>query len=181
MGGIPMYRRLAFFFLGIFTSVLCGCSHIARLYPVQGPLSAQTPSPVFFAKITDKPFVVGDPGPVYPGGISVVLRDGEVGKAHWERVVPIKPPTGGVAVDSSPTAPDIASAWDGVYGPGFYVSNVLGSPLHYRAIVSGNRGTVLSLEIWEPEPHRSFRDIHFVDSIKGVARDNRGNIFKLVL
>ena len=33
-------------------SLMAGCSATLRLYPVQGPLSAQTPPPVFTGKVT---------------------------------------------------------------------------------------------------------------------------------
>ena len=49
----------------------------AAFYPVQGPQSAQTPVPIFVAKIT---------GVIHSGNISMTLGDGEVFKWHWAQV-----------------------------------------------------------------------------------------------
>jgi hypothetical protein len=72
----------------------------------------------------------------------------------------------------------MSSEWDTVYGLGFYVSHVLGSKLYVQAALSGNKGTVLNVEMYRPEVVEG-RNI--ASSVKGVAKDNRGNIYKLVL
>jgi hypothetical protein len=57
IGGVSVKKKLCLLLLGI--STMLGCTHTARLYPVQGPLSAQTPLPVLFAKIMGT-FTPGD-------------------------------------------------------------------------------------------------------------------------
>ena len=109
-----MKKKLCLLLLGI--STMLGCTHTARLYPVQGPLSAQTPLPVLFAKIT---------GAFNPGDISVVLSDGEMCKGRWVLVHPVQAPKGGTTANVTTNV--MSPVWDTVYGPGFYVSHVLGA------------------------------------------------------
>jgi hypothetical protein len=151
----------------VLSSVMLGCSvHKAQFYPVQGPLSAQTPVPVLVAKVN---------GIFTPGNISLVLDDGEVCKGRWTRVPAIQSPNGAAA--ASPASNEIAGAWDAVYGTGFYVSHILGARLHLEARLSGDRGTVLNAEMYRTGENASSE----LGPIRGVAKDNRGNIYKLVL
>jgi len=135
-------------------SMLLGCAK-ARLYPVQGPLSAQAPVPVFIARFT---------GTSNSGSVSVALTDGEICKGHLAAVPRPEVAKGSATATAPPT--DMQAAWDAVYGSGFYVSHVLGSAIHVQAVVSGGRGTV----------RQGTED---ATSIKGVAKDNKGNIYKL--
>lgn len=138
-------------------SLLAGCSATARLYPVQGPLSQQNPAPVFVAKMT---------AGRHSGNFNVVLDNGEACKGRWMQVPrPSKPAS--AAASASPSSESMASEWDLVYGQGFYVAHVLGARLYARAEITGNRGTVLHAEVYESE------------SIKGVAKDDKGNVYKL--
>ena len=142
---------------------MLGCSHTYRFYPVQGPLSAQTPLPVLVAKLT---------GAISSGNISVVLSDGEVCKGHWAEVPRAKVPKGANTA-SAPEANGMSSVWDTVYGSGFYVSQVLGST-NARAVASGDRGTILNVELHAtPEGEKTL-------IVKGIAKDNKGNIYKVV-
>jgi hypothetical protein len=153
--------KLCFLLLGI--SIMLGCSHTYRFYPVQGPLSAQTPLPVLVAKLT---------GAISSGNISVVLSDGEVCKGQWAEVPRAKVPKGANTA-SAPEANGMSSVWDTVYGSGFYVSQVLGST-NARAVASGDRGTILNVELHAtPEGEKTL-------IIKGIAKDNKGNIYKVV-
>ena len=147
-------------------AVMLGCSHAARLYPVQGPLSAQTPLPVLAAKVT---------GSLTPGDFSVVLSDGEVCKGHFSVVS--RNPTAKTANPATPAAADLSSAWDTIYGPGFYVAHVLGARYYARTVASGNRGTVLNVEIYRSE---NVEGGTFVAATKGVAKDSGGNLYKIV-
>jgi len=152
--------KLCVLLLGI--SVMLGCSHAYRFYPVQGPLSTQTPAPVLVAKLT---------GALSSGSISVVLSDGEVCKGRWAEVPRVQVPKG--ANTGSAPASSMSSVWDIVYGSGFYVSHVLGAR-SARGAASGNRGTVLNVEMYAtPEGEHAF-------VIKGVATDNKDNIYKVV-
>jgi hypothetical protein len=158
--------KLCVLLLGI--SITLGCSHSARLYPVQGPLSAQTPLPVLVAKIT---------GAFTPGDISVVLSDGEKCKGRWAMVPRAQVPKGANTA-SAPTTNGMSSVWDTVYGSGFYVAHVLGTRLYAQAVVTGNQGTVLNVEMYKPEGEHEGNP---VSAVKGVAKDNKDNIYKLVL
>lgn len=158
-----MKSRLVFLLLIV--STLSGCSATARLYPVQGPLSAQTPLPVYLAKLT---------GALNSGSISAVLNDGEIGKGRWHVIHRVIPPKGADAA-TDPTAFNMSAEWDFVYGPGFYVSHVLGARQYARAVVTGNKGTVLNVEMYKPNNEEN----NTPSAIKGVAKDNNNNVFKL--
>jgi hypothetical protein len=85
-------------------------------------------------------------------------------------------PKGGDAA-SAPTTNGMSSVWDTVYGSGFYVSHVLGARFYAQAVASGDRGTVLNVEMYRPlREHEGY----VVSSIRGVAKDNKDNIYKLV-
>lgn len=61
--------------------------------------------------------------------------------------------------------PNLAFAWDEVYGQGFFVAHILGKQIG-QGIFTGKQGTVLQLES--------------LDGRNGVAVDNKGNIYKVV-
>lgn len=157
-----MKIRLAVILLGI--SLLPACSIRGKLYPVQGPLAAQTPVPVFTAKAS---------GMFNSGNISVVLADGEVCKGRWHEGQTIPSPTLSSAHSSPPAS--LSSEWDTVYGSGFYVAHVLGSKLFAHGEAYGNRGTTLYMEMYRADPGGGSPPV-----IRGVAKDNKGNIYKMV-
>ena len=145
-------------------STLTGCA-TARLYPIQGPLSMRTPPPVYVAKMT---------GAFNSGDFSVVIGDGEVCKGRWAQVP--RPNTSNAATTASaPPANNLSAEWDTVYGTGFYVAHVLGARLYARAVLTGNRGTILNVELYKPDKVRDTA----VGAIKGVAKDDKGNIYKV--
>lgn len=145
-------------------STMSGCA-TARLYPVQGPLATQTPSPVYVAKLT---------GAFNSGNFSVVLGDGEVCKGRWAQVP--RPKTSDTTTPATAASVDNLSAeWDTVYGTGFYVAHVLGARLYARSVVTGNRGTFLNVEMYKPNSVENTTTA----AIKGVAKDNKGNIYKV--
>ncbi len=135
------------------------CTRTARLYPV-APINAS--APVIVGKIH---------GALQAGTVSFTLPDGEVCKGRWA-LVPLPSSTG------KDTPSDLGPVWDQVYGSGYYLAHVVGTKLYARALAVGNRGTTLHIEF-----HRSStavaRNTDAVDSIKGVAKDNSNNIFKL--
>jgi hypothetical protein len=145
--------------LGI--SLMLGCSGTARLYPVHGPLSAQTPLPVFPGKLS---------GWVNAGNISFAMSDGEVCKGRWTRVGAVNAPNG-AATANIPATNGMASVWDAIYGSGFYVSHILGSEWYGQAVVTGDRGTILKVEFYSWG--KRTQPI-------GVAKDNKDNIYKMV-
>ena len=73
-------------------------------------------------------------------------------------------------------ATNMSAEWDTVYGTGFYVAHVLGAKLYARAVVTGNRGTILNVEIYRPLDQAESKP----GTPKGVTKDNKDNIYKLV-
>jgi hypothetical protein len=158
-----MRSRLIVVLLGI--CVLSGCSLTGRLYPVKGPLSTQSPSPVYVAKVT---------GLLNSGNFSVVLGGGEVCKGRWQEV-PRPKTSGETGTPGNMPATNLSAEWDTVYGTGFYVAHVLGAKLYARAVITGNRGTILSVEMYRSLDQAQNK----AGALKGVAKDNQGNIYKL--
>jgi hypothetical protein len=54
---------------------LSGCVHVAHFYPVQGPLAAQTPPPIYTGKVT---------GVINSGSISAELANGQQFSGQWQ-------------------------------------------------------------------------------------------------
>lgn len=139
-----------------------------RLFPVQGPAAAQVPPPAFTAKLTN----------IYKqsGKITLVQANQESFQGTWTIVTAtyVNAKTPGTPV-SYPPQPNLAFAWDVVYGQGYYAASILGSENIGQAMATGDKGTVLQIE-FHREQLGAPEDTHF-----GVAVDNRGNIYKVVL
>jgi hypothetical protein len=137
-----------------------------RLYPVQGPATAQTPPLAFTAKLA------------MSGArkITLTLAGGETFQGTWAvttvSFVNSKSPG---TPDSYPPQPNLAFAWDLVYGQGYFLANILGSTTLGQASATGNNGTVLQLEF------RAEKLGLPPDDMFGVAIDNKGNIYKVVI
>jgi hypothetical protein len=140
------------------TTLLSGCilSVPGGFSPVQGPLSKQSPIPTYAATMSG----------VFYGSISVVLDNGEVFKGPWA-LVPETPGTSATLV----TPVDMADDWDDVYGTNYFTAHVLGSKVYARATLAGSRGSVLHVE-FNNENNKP-------GNTKGVAADNKGNVFKV--
>lgn len=138
-----------------------------KLFPVQGPLSAETPVPAYNIKIAMSG--VGS----LSHKLSVALADGEVVSGEYTVVKTVTSADTQVpgTEASYPPQPNLAFAWDSVYGPGYFVAKILGGQL-WQAVLKGDRGTVLQVEFLEiaRPTNRSY----------GVAIDNKGNVYKLV-
>ena len=156
-----MKTRLAFPLLTLWICILSGCYLNGHLYPVQGPLAAQTPPPVFNARMS---------GAFNSGNLTVTLTDGEVCKGAWGSVNQSQPAGDG---NGASAAPNMSSAWDTVYGQGFYTAHILGAKLHVHGVLTGNKGTILHVELYRPDTPNGLNEI------KGVGVDNNGNIYKL--
>jgi hypothetical protein len=133
-----------------------------KLYPVQGPLASQTPPPVFSGQIRR---------PMFGGALPTLLKswtvaNGEVlnGKCATVKASSLNTKTPGTP-DSYPPQPNVAFAWDAVYGQGYFADHVLGKKI-WQGIFAGDQGTVLQVEI--------------LDGLHGVAVDNKGNVYKEV-
>ena len=127
-----------------------------RLYPVQGPQASLTPQPVFVARLTG----------ASTGNFTVSFSNGETFKGKWATVS--ASPGGSTAPripDVNQAQPDLAFAWDAIFGQGYFVAQVLGESVG-RTIITGDRGTVLQAE--------------FFNGRVGVAADSKGNVYKIV-
>jgi hypothetical protein len=136
------------------TALLAGCIVMVpgHLYPVQGSLAAQTPVPIYPVTLS---------GVLNSGTMSATLQNGEVCRGSWAAVSQKDSSAGKLSVE-----------WDRIYGDGFFVANILGSPVFARALLTGNQGTTLNVEFYAPIPGQML-------SVKGIAVDNQGNLFKL--
>jgi hypothetical protein len=158
--------KIRLFLVLLAISTMLGCATLTgRFYPVQGPLAAQTPAPVLIAKIK---------GHFTPGDIFVTMPDGEVCKGRWTIVKPAQLPKGATTANAPTNA--MQPVWDSIYGPGYYVSHVLGTRYYAQTAVTGNRGTTLNVEMVSQPGEREGSS-----NIKGVAKDSRDNIYKLVV
>jgi hypothetical protein len=135
---------------------LSGCVVMVpgHLYPVQGPLAGATPPPIYRLTMNG----------IYDSGtLAATLPDGEKCAGNWSAISP-----------NDPKARQMSAAWDSVYGAGFFVRHVLGSRVFARAVLTGNRGTILNVQFYDPKPGD-------VAAVVGVANDNSGNLFKLTM
>ena len=157
-----MKKKLCFVLLA--SSLMFGCSQPMWLHPVKGPLAAQTPPPVLTAKFTGN----------RSGSISITLSDGEICKGRWTRVPYLKTPRGAYKVHAS-TTDEMSSAWDAAKWPGFYKSTVLNAEFYAQAVVTGNRGSVFHVEMYQENPTNDGTSF----ATEGVAKDDKGNIYKM--
>jgi hypothetical protein len=152
-------------------TLLLGCTPpiaytTSYLFPIQGPTSTKQPIPVIPVSVTsDSANAVGLR---MAGDISFSLPDGETFRGRWSREAYINSDPATLAQQRET---DIRTAWDMVYGDGYYVANVLGSLIHARAILKGSNGTGIQIEFNSAQPWPT----------RGVARDDHGNIYKLVV
>jgi len=144
---------------------LSGCMRVAHLYPVQGPLAAQTPPPIYTGRMS---------GVIYSGSMSAKLANGEQFSGQWkaqsasalakESKAGIVPPF------------NLSAEWDAVYGPGFYTSHVLGAHLFVRTTLTGKLGGALQAEMIS-QPVETADAV--APNISGVAKDEKGNVYKV--
>ena len=148
--------RLGYAFLLLVAMLPAGCVIMVpgHLYPVQGPLAATQPQPVYSLIMN---------GVYDTGTLTATLPDGEECKGDWSVISP-----------TDPNARQMSAVWDSVYGSGFFVAHVLGSRVFAGAILKGDRGTTLNVQIYDPRPGD-------VSAVVGVATDNHGNQFKLTM
>jgi hypothetical protein len=92
-------------------ALLTGCA-TAHFYPVQGPLSAQTPPRIYTVRMDSADIVT-------------VTLGTELCRGMWSNLP-----------KEDPTARDLAAEWDLVYGKGFFLAHVLGNIGVARAILT---------------------------------------------
>lgn len=103
------------------------------------------------------------------GGISLTLPDGELCKGRWSSIAPMS--VGFSAATASGTATNgMASVWTTVYGSGLSVRNLPGVNKG-EAMLVGDRGTVIQVEFYTGSGTANGT---------GVAKDNKGNVFKVL-
>jgi hypothetical protein len=107
---------------------------------------------------------------VLSGTISVVLENGEVCKGSWAFISKTAPEKSD-AVARGPALSHMPADWDSVYGSGYYVAHVVGTRLYARALLTGNMGTTITVELSNETNTRGHT--------KGVAEDDKGNVFKV--
>ncbi len=156
-------------------SALSGCTSYAHLYPVQGPLAAMTPPPIYVARISlianfGKPVTFGAHSYDRSGKIHVVAGS-EQFDGRWQLVY------GQTATANAQDTAALPADWDTIYGQGFYVAHVLGTPLFVHTTLTGTHGTVLQVA-WYEQGYDTQNSTALVS--KGVAQDSQGNVYKLV-
>ena len=140
---------------------LAGCTTTATLYPVEGPLSKLQPLPVITATADG---ITGN-----TGNISLILPDGEFCKGRWSSIAPMSVGYSTAAATGSATNA-MSSIWATIYGSGYSVRNLPGVNKG-EAMIVGDNGTVIQVEFYTGSGTANG---------VGVARDNKGNIFKVL-
>ena len=126
-----------------------------HMYPVAGPLAAQTPVPIYKVSLT----IIG---PI-SGTLSATVQNGEACQGSLER---IRPDAG--------ASSNMRADWDRVYGQGFFDAQLLGNA-RARATLTGATGQCLSIELFNPRLDHGGA----VGDIVGIARDDSGNVYKV--
>jgi len=147
---------------------LSGCMRFAHLYPVQGPLAQQIPPPIYSAKLT---------GVINSGGFTAKLANGEQFSGQWQAQSAnalAKQSNAGIAPPFN-LSPD----WDAVYGQGFYTAHVLGAHLFARTSITGSQGGTLKVEMISQDVASADPKALNPPEIKGVAKDDKGNVYKV--
>lgn len=145
---------------------LSGCMHTVHLYPIQGPLAAQSPPLIYTGKIT---------ADWNSGTISATLANGQQFSGQWQGKS-----AGALAKESKAgVVPpfNLSAEWDVVYGPGFYTTHILGAHGFARAKLAGKPGGVLQFEMVSLETTSVENPAG--PKVKGVARDDKGNVYKV--
>ena len=137
------------------------CSITASLYPVEGPLAKISPLPVIPVKVSN---VTSDSGP-----ITLTMPNGEVCTGRWSVVAPKY-----TAISNSSSSGTISSGLDQAFVH-IHGSSVTSGALpginRGQAMVTGTQGTIMEVV---------FLVGSGTASGYGAAKDNRGNIYKLL-
>lgn len=148
--------------------VLCVCivalndhALAQKLYPVQGPMASGTPQPILVGHIRRPVFSSGPPFMLLK---SWTLPNGEILQGKPKKVKATSADAQ-AAVPADLPRPNLAFAWDSVFGQGYFVAHILGKEFG-QGVFTGDQGTVLQVET--------------LNGQQGVAVDNKGNTFKMV-
>ncbi|MGA3045584.1 MAG: hypothetical protein ABSD67_03120 [Terracidiphilus sp.] len=156
-----MKARFAFVLLAVCVIAECVAAFGETLYPVVGPMATQAPPPAITAKFSG----------ANSGRFTLTQAGGESFEGKWAFLVPsfVNAKTPETSSSYLPQ-PNLAFAWDTVYGQGYFLARVVGTRIR-QAVATGNQGTVLQIECLYSDPHSGFN---------GVAVDSKGNIYKVV-
>jgi hypothetical protein len=143
-----------------------------KLYPLQGPLASQTLPPVFTGQVKRPMFGLGSEVKLLK---SWTVANGEVLEGRCTEVTAASANTKSTgAPESYPPQPNLAFAWDAIFGSGYFAAHILGGKV-WQGIFKGDQGTVLQVEMREQlGPERNN------DRYRGAAVDNKGNVYKVV-
>ena len=148
----------------VFLAGCVGCIPSAGLkfYPVPTGTNASTSAAILQGNLSG----------LMSGTVSVVLVSGEICTGPW---YPVDLNTDGTEPGRVKTlaAKNLSSAWDEVYGPGYFKAHVLGTPRYVRALMIGDQGSQFQIEADRDEGEHA--------TLKGVAMDGKGNIFKVTI
>ena len=139
--------------LGLILVTLCSCSTTANLYPVKGPLSEIQPLPIIQARVDG---IMGN-----SGGISLTMPDGEFCKGQWSSAA-------GMSVTYG--SGTLFSQYGSAYWSGYSVGNKPGEN-RGQAMIVGAKGTVIEVEFYTGSGTANGF---------GLAKDNKGNIYKVL-
>lgn len=151
-----MRTKAALFLLAICAVCAPASAFGQSLYPVLGPATETVPPLRFTASLHG----------TYGGKLSATETGGESFQGTWSSAVANYANVKAAGSPASfPPQPNLAFAWDAVFGQGYFIANVLGYSVGH-ATMTGDHGTVLQLE--------------FLNSRFGVGIDSKGNIYKIV-
>lgn len=140
---------------------ITGCSTTAYFYPVSGPISESAPVPAIEAKADG---IMGN-----TGNISLTLPSGEVLKGRWSVIAPMSVNYSQSSVSATATN-GMSSVWTQVYGNGLTIRNKPGVN-RGEAFLTGNLGSTMQMEFYTGSGTANGF---------GVAKDNKGNIYKVI-
>jgi len=156
-----MKTKLALALLSVCIVAGSAAAGAETLYPVQGPLAAQASPPVMKATFHE----------TSSGNFTLVQANGETFQGKWAFLVPsyVNAKTPETSANYLPQ-PNLAFAWDTVYGQGFFLAQVLGTRI-MQVVATGDKGTVIQVERLYGDPRAGFN---------GVAVDSKGNVYKVL-
>jgi hypothetical protein len=141
-------------FIAMFLSVLtAGCSTTVSLFPVEGPLSQENPVPTLQATADG---IMGN-----TGNISLTMPNGESCTGKWSSAA-----GAGISVGTG----SLIGTYGSVYGVGTSVSTGTGQNPG-RAFLTCSKGRTIQMEfVTGAGTANGF----------GIAKDNKGNIYKVL-
>jgi len=151
-----------YLFLAIASLTMTACSTTATFFPVAGPLSQVKQITPIVANVDG---IWGN-----TGKISLTLASGEACNGIWSSVAPTVA-SANMGFGTATFSNNMASAWGSAYGTGFTIGNAA-SVNRGEAMLICNQGTTIQVEFFTGSGTANGY---------GVAKDNKGNVFKVLL